>query len=91
MGRLYLPGLPERPAWPLPLERSEIHCLTGQPGSPILLECGGSPGMTYTIQTSTNLVDWTDCAERQADHEGQFQYSETPAPIRAIFYRLRWP
>ena len=52
----------------------------------------GSAGLTYTLQTSTNLVNWVDYTNLVADTNGLIDCLEdmqTNAPT--CFYRLKWP
>jgi len=52
----------------------------------------GTAGLTYTLQTSTNLVDWTDHTSVVAGPAGLIECLETMDPgAPACFYRLRWP
>ena len=55
------------------------------------LQGTGTAGLTYTLQPSTNLVEWTDHTNLWADPDGLIECLEgmdTNAP--ACFYRLRW-
>jgi hypothetical protein len=52
----------------------------------------GTPGLTYTLQTSTNLVDWVNHTNIVCAPDGLLSCLEdrkTNAP--AFFYRLKWP
>jgi hypothetical protein len=52
----------------------------------------GVPGLSHTLQTSTNLVDWVDSATQAAGPDGTLQFQDTPPPEwPACFYRLRRP
>jgi len=56
------------------------------------LQAIGTEGLTYTLQSSTNLVDWLDRTNLVAGPGGMIEClvdTETNAP--ACFYRLRWP
>ena len=57
-----------------------------------LVQCTGSAGTNYTLQTSSNLVNWLDLTNLPAGPNNTFQYLDTSAPngLRR-FYRLRWP
>ena len=63
--------------------------ITAQSGPAFLLEGRGAPGMTYTLQTSTNLLDWATRTNLTAGPDCFFQYLDTPDPTwPACFYRL---
>ena len=52
----------------------------------------GTPGLTYTLQTPTNLVDWGDRTNLVSDPTGLIECLEDMDPnAPAGFYRLRWP
>jgi hypothetical protein len=56
------------------------------------LQGTGTAGLTYTLQTSTNLVDWVSHTNVVAGTNGLIECvmdMETNAP--ACFYRLQWP
>jgi exo-1,4-beta-D-glucosaminidase len=62
------------------------------PGGGSLVQCTGSAGTNYTLQASTNLVNWLDLTNLPAGTNNEFQYLDTSATngLRR-FYRLRWP
>ena len=69
-----------------------VAAVTRQPDQRLLLQCAATAGLTYTLQTSTNLVNWVDHTNVVADPGGVIECltdMETNAPAR--FYRLRWP
>jgi hypothetical protein len=52
----------------------------------------GTAGLTYTLQPSTNLVDWVDHTNLVADSGGLIECLEDMDPeAPTCFYRLRWP
>jgi hypothetical protein len=56
------------------------------------LQAIGTPGLSYTLQTSTNLIDWVDDTSVVAGPGGLIEYLEDMEPTApACFYRLRWP
>jgi hypothetical protein len=58
-------------------------------GGRLELEILGTPGDTYLIQASTNLVDWVPLDTRKADAEGVIQFEDsTPGRLPARFYRV---
>jgi hypothetical protein len=50
----------------------------------------GEPGRTYTVQTSTNLTDWTDLKTLQLATE-TVEFTDAEAPSGARFYRTLTP
>ncbi len=49
----------------------------------------GSPGVTYTLQVSTNLVEWSNHTNVVAGTDGEIDYTEPTTPHGpACFYRL---
>lgn len=57
-----------------------------------LLQFSGSPMLNYTLETSTNLVNWFALTNLLAGADGRFEFLDTSAtnfPTR--FYRLRVP
>ena len=66
-------------------------CSVTAPGQ-LRLQGTGTPGLTYTLQTSTNLVDWVNHTNLVPGPDGLIDYSDQPDPAApACFYRLRWP
>lgn len=66
-------------------------CSMTAPGQ-FRLQGTGTAGLTYTLQSSTNLVSWVDRTNLLADPGGVIEClmdMETNAP--ACFYRLKWP
>jgi hypothetical protein len=56
------------------------------------LQGTGTAGLTYTLQTSTNLVDWVDQTNVEAGPGGLIKCLVDMDPdAPACFYRLRWP
>jgi hypothetical protein len=56
------------------------------------LQLNGTPNTAYTLETSTNLVNWTVRSNCVMNPSDLFQFVETGMtnpPAR--FYRLRWP
>jgi len=74
------------------IARPLITSTTLQPGPHLALTITGTPGLTYTLETSTNLMNWTARSNILIAPNGLFQFLEptvTTPPIR--YYRLRWP
>ncbi len=75
----------------LPVQPVLAGCSVLGPGQ-FRLQATGTNGLTYTLQTFTNLVNWVDRTNVVADPGGAIDCAmamETNAPAR--FYRLRWP
>ncbi len=73
-------------AWPV------ITATTLQPGPQLSLRFSGTPNMSYTLEMSTNLINWTVRSNCVMQPSGLFQFIEPGLinpPVR--FYRLRWP
>ena len=66
--------------------------ITPQPGPAFLLHCSGGASLGYTLQTSSNLVDWVTHTNVIAGTNGLFDCLEAvEAGVSPRFYRLRWP
>ena len=75
---------------PVAPPRATSLTLDGSGG--VRLQCLGAPLFTYTVETSTNLVDWVSLSPAIADAAGHFELREANASkVPARFYRLRWP
>jgi hypothetical protein len=69
-----------------------ITAMTVAAGANCWLQCNGTPDASYTLQASTNLLDWLDITRLAAGPIGVFDYTESPLPQSPQrFYRLRWP
>ena len=56
------------------------------------MQGSGAAGLTYTLQTSTNLVNWVNHTNVTADPTGVIDWlGEMDSSAPAWFYRLRWP
>lgn len=69
-----------------------LHSL--QPGldGRMRLQCSGTPGQTYIVEASTNLLDWQAVGEANVQSDGSFQFEDAEAakyPCR--FYRVVIP
>lgn len=66
-------------------------CVPAGPGQ-LRLRATGSPDVTYTLQTSSNLMDWINYTNLTANPDGLIQRDENPTNSATTgFYRLRWP
>ena len=66
-------------------------CCVTAPGQ-FRLQATGTAGLSYTVQTSTNLVDWVTYTNLVASPTGLIECLEdmdTDTPT--CFYRLKWP
>jgi hypothetical protein len=74
------------------LARPAITSTVLQPGPKLALTLSGTPGISYTLESSTNLLNWSTRSNCVMAGNGLFQFVEvntTNPPVR--FYRLRWP
>lgn len=63
-----------------------------QPGPAILLQIRGAPGQLYTLQVSTNLVNWLNLTNFPAAADGHWSITDTGVTnYPARFYRLTHP
>ena len=72
--------------------RPAIISTTLQPGPQLALTLSGTAGVSYTLEASTNLSNWTTRSNCVMGTNGLFQFIEpnvTNPPIR--FYRARYP
>jgi hypothetical protein len=66
-------------------------CSVPAPGQ-FRLQATGTAGLTYTLQSSTNLVDWVNHTNLVAGPGGLIQCMvQRPASGPNCFFRLRWP
>lgn len=66
--------------------------LTPQPGGGYALEFTGQPGLPYSVESSTNLVQWTLAGVVIASPVSLGVFTVTPATNElARFLRVRWP
>ncbi len=73
------------------LDPSKLQSLVQQPGK-VLLEFAGASGTPYSVQASTNLVDWETIGEASEVDDSSFQFSDSQAgDFPARFYRLVAP
>jgi hypothetical protein len=63
----------------------------GFQGPDFWLRCCGLPGRTYTVQVSTNLLDWSDLNSFTSDTNGLFDYVDAAQTNHdKRFYRLKY-
>jgi hypothetical protein len=80
--------------WPADptVSRPTILGLARQSDGRIQLQATGTPGLAYTLQTSTNLVNWVNHTNLVAGSTGLIEcVEETKPDTPACFYRLKWP
>jgi hypothetical protein len=74
----------------LPAQPVFGNCSVPAPGQFRLQATGGTPGLTYTLQTSTNLVGWVNHTNLVAEPGGLIECLVDMDPdAPACFYRLR--
>ena len=68
--------------------------LTNPGGNPVTISFTGTPGHTFYVQRSTNLLSWTTLLTTNAPPGGLFSYadnfSDLGNPPPYAFYRLSW-
>ena len=68
--------------------------LSSTNGNPILLHFSATPGWTYYLERSTNLIGWKTIWTNVAPVNGVFDYADDfqdlSDPASPAFYRLRW-
>jgi Legume lectin domain/Bacterial Ig domain/Immunoglobulin domain len=70
---------------PLPESRMVKNSLN----SHVQLKFAGYPGKVYTVQASSNLVDWTSIGSAVADANGSFSFTDTSANgVASRYYRI---
>jgi len=66
-------------------------CTLAAPGQ-LRLQAIGSAGLSYTLQTSTNLANWVNQTNLVADTNGLIECAVgLDSNVPACFYRVRWP
>jgi hypothetical protein len=73
------------------LPSPQLTGLIRQPDRTLLLGLNGTPGARYTVQTSTNLSQWTDAGTVTAASDGSGQLIVTNANLPKQFFRPRYP
>jgi hypothetical protein len=86
----YEPGIDHyRDAWKLGMQlafKLSAQLSAGQP----LIQFEAAPGDNFVIETSTNLIDWTDLDTVSADANGSIQYQDVTNPSSDVrYYRAR--
>jgi hypothetical protein len=74
------------------LKQPAIATFTNLPNHQLSMRFTGTTNATYSVQTSSNLLNWTVLSNVTMNASGSFQFLETnsaTAPRR--FYRLSWP
>jgi hypothetical protein len=69
---------------------SSIASVTFLKGLPYLVG-QGIPFHTYTIQASSNLVDWAGIGTAAANTAGQFSFDDQATALPQRFYRILSP
>ena len=62
-----------------------------EPSGTIRLTANGTPGYTYAVQRSTDLIEWFPMDLIQADATGAVLFEDAAPPQSSAFYRLTEP
>ena len=74
------------------LSSPDLSGLTVTSGGAFQFDFGSTPGASFTVLTSTNLVDWTVLGPATEGPVGQYQFSDRQAADNVQrFYRVRSP
>ncbi|MCW1914108.1 DNRLRE domain-containing protein [Luteolibacter sp. GHJ8] len=57
----------------------------------ITLTASGTPGYTYAVQRSTDLIEWFPMGLAEADAEGRVRFEDSAPPQGSAYYRLTEP
>ena len=69
-----------------------LGSFAAQQGGGYSLEFSGHANIPHSLETSTNLVDWTFAGSITTDESGFGHFLLSPAPNDPIrFLRVRWP
>jgi hypothetical protein len=75
-----------------PIPAPTVSVLSFAQENRIKLNSVGTPWLTYSIDTSTNLVDWQPLSSVAAGMDGTFVFEVNRILSNSSqFYRLRWP
>jgi hypothetical protein len=67
----------------------KISSLVRHADGSVLLNIAGTPGLSYAVQSSTNLLNWTQIAAGVFDNSGSASFLDAHAEINSrLFYRL---
>jgi hypothetical protein len=66
---------------------SQNQVMLIQSGSSIVVRFAGIPGLSYSVQRSTDLQTWTPLAVRTIPNHGILEYEDTNPPVGSAFYR----
>ena len=78
----------------IPADEAELRIqrITRLANGDVKLDCTATPGINYSLKTSTNLLDWATIATLTPANDGTFSYRDrTPMAWPARFYRLSSP
>lgn len=74
------------------LPRPAITGIAPQSDNTCQITLSGSPGMSYTLQTSTNLSDWSNLTNLTMDANGLLDFTiDNTTNYPALFFRLGYP
>jgi hypothetical protein len=66
-----------------------LNSVSMMPGAKVAIEGSGFPRASYTLEGSTNLMNWNTVATLRADTNGVFQYTNS-LTVPARYYRALW-
>ncbi|MDB6025493.1 MAG: LamG domain protein jellyroll fold domain protein [Verrucomicrobiales bacterium] len=76
----------------IPPVASVVNGITLQTNGPFRLQFSGNPGWNYSLQISTNLIDWVTQTNLAAGTNGLFEFIDSNVINRPVrFYRLKNP
>ncbi len=81
-GRILVNGRTRVAGDPIP----RIHSITRLPGGDIHLRVASRPGQSYSLEASTNLVNWSAIQNRTAD-ACELDFLDSAAAVGSRFYR----
>lgn len=71
---------------------AQITSIVAPPGNQLQVQGFGLSNLTFTIEASSNLVDWVSIGNAPANSSGAFSFLDTNAPqFNRRFYRALSP
>jgi hypothetical protein len=88
-GNVYVTGYDTLPGGGTEIVTIKYSAVTLQilPNGTVQLQAQGSPGESFDVKASADLLNWQDLGSGFADTNGLFQFDDTNAPLfNARFY-----